>query len=196
MADIYTFYRLNELALIEQLKQGDEAAFKWLVDNYRNRIHYSVLNILQDTYEAEDTTQDTFIQVYHSIHDFKGQAALSTWIYRIAIRKALEKCRKKKTRQRLHSIIPWWMPEEKKTVDTAYMNPGISAENKEKASILFKAIDTLPERQKIAFTLLKVQGMKYEEVCDIMQLGVKAVESLISRARENLKKELDHYYNS
>jgi len=76
------------------------------------------------------------------------------------------------------------------------MNPGISTENKEKASILFKAIDTLPERQKIAFTLLKVQGMKYEEVCDIMQLGVKAVESLISRARENLKKELDHYYNS
>lgn len=187
---------MNELALIEQLKQGDEAAFKWLVENYRNRIHYSVLNILQDTYEAEDATQDTFIQVYHSIHDFKGEAALSTWIYRIAIRKALEKCRKKKTRQRLHSIIPWWMPEEKKSADTAYMNPGISAENKEKASILFKAIDTLPERQKIAFTLLKVQGMKYEEVCDIMQLGVKAVESLISRARENLKKELDHYYNS
>lgn len=178
------------------MKQGDETAFKWLVENYRNRIHNSVLNILQDVDEAEDATQETFIQVYHSIPAFKGNASLSTWIYRIAIRKALEKLRRKKTRERWHSILPWWMPEERKSTETVYLNPGIAVENKEKARVLFSAINALPERQKIAFTLLKVQGMKYEEVCDIMQLGVKAVESLLSRARENLRKELDQFYNS
>jgi RNA polymerase sigma-70 factor (ECF subfamily) len=115
-------------------------------------------------------------------------------VHKIAIRKALEKLRKRKTRQRIQSIIPWWMPEEKRSVDIALLNPGIVAENKEKATALFKAIDQLPENQKLAFTLIRVQGMKHDEVTEIMGLGVKAIESLLSRAKENLKKNLEKYY--
>jgi RNA polymerase sigma-70 factor (ECF subfamily) len=59
---------------------------------------------------------------------------------------------------------------------------------------LFKAINLLPAKQKIAFTLIQVQGMKYEEACDVMQMGVKAIESLNSRAKENLRKKLVAYY--
>jgi len=87
------------------------------------------------------------------------------------------------------------MPDEKRSVDVVEMNPGIAAENKEKATALFKAIDQLPENQKLAFTLIRVQGMKYDEVTEIMGLGVKAIESLLSRAKENLKKNLEKYYN-
>jgi RNA polymerase sigma-70 factor (ECF subfamily) len=116
-------------------------------------------------------------------------------VHKIAIRKALEKLRKRKTRQRIQAIVPWWMPEEKRSVDMALLNPGIAAENKEKASALFKAIDQLPENQKLAFTLIRVQGMKHDEVTEIMGLGVKAIESLLSRAKENLKQHLEKYYN-
>jgi RNA polymerase sigma factor (sigma-70 family) len=187
---------LTEKELIIRLKQGDEPAFRWLVEQHRNRVYYSVLNLLQDPDEAEDATQETFIQVYESIYSFKEESLLSTWIYRIAIRKALERIRRKKTRQRLHAVLPWWMPDEKKSEEARYLNPGIKAEDKEKANALFMAIEALPDKQKIAFTLVKVQGMSYDEVCGIMGLGVKAVESLISRAKENLKKKLDQHYKS
>ena len=186
---------MNEQELIGRLRQGDEPAFRWLVDNLSSRIHYTVLNILQDPDDAEDALQETFIQVYESIGGFKGESSLSTWVHKIAIRKALEKLRKRKTRQRIQAIVPWWMPEEKRSVDMALLNPGIAAENKEKASALFKAIDQLPENQKLAFTLIRVQGMKHDEVTEIMGLGVKAIESLLSRAKENLKKNLEKYYN-
>ena len=187
---------MNEKELISRLKLGEEPAFKVLVENYQDRVYYSVLNILQNAHEAEDTAQETFIQVYESIHGFKEESSLATWIYRIAVRKALEKIRKQKNRQRLHSIVPWWMPSEEKSMDAAYLNPGISKENKEKATIIFKAISELPSNQRIAFTLIRVQGMKHEEASEIMELSIKAIESLLSRAKENLQNRLKKYYNS
>ena len=187
---------MNEKELISCLKLGDEPAFKVLVEKYQDRIYYSVLNILQNADEAEDTTQETFIQVYESIDGFKEESSLATWIYRIAIRKALEKIRKQKNRQRIHAIVPWWMPSEEKSIDAAYLNPGIAKENKEKATIILKAISELPNNQRIAFTLIRVQGMKHEEVSTIMQLSIKAIESLLSRAKEALKVKLKNYYNA
>jgi len=187
---------LNEKELILKLKLGEEAAFKLLVQNYQDRVYYSVLNILQNASEAEDTAQETFIRVFESINSFKEESSLATWIYRIAVRKALEKIRKQKNRQRLHSIVPWWMPSEQKSIDAVYLNPGISNEHKEKAKIIYNAIGALPNNQRIAFTLIRVQGMKHEEVSDIMQLSIKAIESLLSRAKENLKNKLQNYYYS
>ncbi len=187
---------MNEQELIQQLRQGNEPAFRWLVENYRNRIFHTVLNILLDAKEAEDAAQETFIQVFESVKTFKEESSLSTWIYRIATRKALDKIRKSNARKRLHKILPWWMPEEKKSNNTLFEHPGIAAENKEKAAILFKAIESLPDKQKLAFTLIKVQGMNYEEACAIMQQNIKAVESLISRAKVNLQKQLENYYKA
>ncbi|MFY8166870.1 MAG: RNA polymerase sigma factor, partial [Sediminibacterium sp.] len=88
---------MNEQELIARLKLGEEPAFKVLVQNYQDRVYYSVLNILHNAEEAEDTAQETFIQVYESIGGFKEASSLATWIYRIAVRKALEKIRKQKT---------------------------------------------------------------------------------------------------
>lgn len=187
---------MSEKELIQQLRQGNEPAFRWLVDNYRNRVFSTVLNILQDSKEAEDAAQETFIQVFESVNSFKEESSLSTWIYRIAVRKALDKIRRRKTRQKLHKLLPWWMPDEKRSTDESFLHPGIVAENKEKAAVLFKAIESLPEKQKLAFTLIKVQGMNYEEACEIMQQNIKAVESLISRAKVNLQKQLEVYYQT
>jgi RNA polymerase sigma-70 factor (ECF subfamily) len=157
-------------------------------------VFHTVLNLLQDTKEAEDAAQETFIQVFESISSFKAESSLSTWIYRIAVRKALDKIRRRKTRLQLQKILPWWMPEEKKSSEALFQHPGIVAENKEKAAILFKAIESLSDKQKLAFTLIKVQGMSYEEACAIMQQNSKAVESLITRAKVNLQKRLKAYY--
>ena len=88
------------------------------------------------------------------------------------------------------------MPAEEKSAGSLFQHPGIDAENKEKAAILFKAISSLPAKQRLAFTLIKVQGMNYEEACEILQQNIKAVESLISRAKVNLQKQLEQYYTA
>jgi len=185
---------LNEQDLIHQLKLGDEPAFAFLVNSYKNRLYSAVQNILQDKDDTEDALQETFIQVHESIAMFREDASLLTWMYRIAVRKSLEKLRKRKTRQRIQSIVPWWMPKEKSSDANLHLNEGIEVEKKEQAEALFKAINLLPAKQKIAFTLIQVHGMKYEEACDVMQMGVKAIESLNSRAKENLRKKLAAYY--
>ena len=85
--------------------------------------------------------------------------------------------------------MPWWMPQEKKSEENFY-HPGIALEHKQKAAMLFKAINALPEKQKVAFSLIKVQGMNYEEASEIMQQNIKAIESLVTRAKQNLQKQL------
>lgn len=187
---------MNEQELIQEMRLGNEAAFRWLVNHYRNRVYNTVLNILQQEDEAEDAAQETFIQVFESITKFKEASSLTTWIYRIAVRKALDKIRKRKLRRGLQVLLPWWMPEENKKETTVFIHPGVLIENKEKATVLFKAMARLPEKQQLAFTLIKVHGMNYEEVCAIMQQSTKAVESLISRAKANLQNELENYYNN
>ena len=187
---------MTDKELIHKLRLKNEPAFRWLVNQYHNRVYNTVLTILQNSEDAEDAAQETFIQVFESIAKFKEESSLATWIYRIAARKALDKIRKRKLRKSLLIFLPWWMPEEKKKNETAFLHPGILAENKEKAGILFKAMAHLPDKQQLAFTLIKVQGMSYEEACAIMEQSTKAVESLVSRAKANLQNELENYYSN
>lgn len=184
----------NEQELIIQLRQKNEPAFRQLVEAYKNKVFATAVNILQDAPEAEDVAQEVFIQVYESIDRFREDATLQTWIYRITVRKAIDKLRMKKNRQRLAQFFPWWMPSEKNNEQVIYHHPGVQAEQKEKAAALFSALKNLPPNQQTAFTLIKVQGMRYDEVAAIMQIGIKALESLISRAKINLQKQLEHHY--
>jgi RNA polymerase sigma factor (sigma-70 family) len=171
-----------------QLRQGDEAAFRWLVETYRNKLFHTALNLLQDSREAEDAAQETFIKVFESISSFKEESSLSTWMYRIVTHKALDKLRRRKTRTLFRKTLP--------ADSVTFNHPGIATENREKAAILFHAIDALPEKQRLAFTLIKVQGMDYNQACAIMDQNIKAVESLITRAKLNLQKKLEDYYRN
>ena len=182
------YNQVNERELIQLLRERNESAFKQVVEQYRNKVFGTIWNILQDREEAEDSTQEVFIRVFESISSFKEEASLSTWIYRIAVRKALDKLRRKKARLRLHHWLPWWMPQEKRS--EGEIHPGISVESKEKMLKLYKAMDSLPERQRLALTLIKIQGMTYEETSRVMLQGIKAIESLVSRGKVNLEKKL------
>lgn len=175
---------------IQGLILGEEMAFRDLVKNYQNRIFHHAMQILRSREEAEDVCQETFVQVFESIHSFKGEASLSTWIIRIAIHKSLEKLRRKKRRDQLRELLPWWMPSEENSEKDIAWNPEIQFENKEKALALYRAIEHLNPNQRVAFTLIKVEAMPYAEASEIMNLSIKAIESLVSRAKENIKKQL------
>ena len=188
---------MQELELIERLKKGDDSAFKVIVSTWQNMVYNTSLGIVQNAEDAEDVAQEVFVQVYESIEQFKGDSKFSTWLYRIAITKSLDHLRKKKRKKRfafLQSIFGNNDEEVRHQPD--FHHPGISLENKEKAAILFGAIDKLPNNQKTAFTLHKLEGLSYQEVSEIMENTVSSVESLMHRAKANLRKILTDYYQN
>lgn len=182
---------MNDEILILQLKARNEQAFRQLVEDCQDMVYNTVLGIVQDMQEAEDVAQEVFIQVYRSIGDFRGDAKLSTWLYRIAITKALDWQRKKKLRKGISTLASWIGFGDNLPEQIHFHHPGIQLEHKEKAALLFKAIQALPENQRVCFLLLKTEGLSYQEVADILQISIKAVESLMHRARENLRKRLE-----
>lgn len=176
--------------LLIELRLGNELAFRALVKEYQGIVFHHAMQIVRNQEEAEDVCQETFIQVYESIKSFKGESSIKTWIIRIAINKALERLRKEKRRTQLRELLPWWMPVESKSFESKELHPGIQLENKEKAKALYRAIELLSPKQRIAFTLIRIEEVSYAEASELMNLSIKAVESLVSRAKENIKKEL------
>ncbi|WP_395078793.1 RNA polymerase sigma factor [Gracilimonas sp.] len=188
---------IEKTSLIERLQDGDEAAFKQLVNDHKDQVYNTCLGFLRNPHDAEDVSQEVFIQVYDSINDFREEATLSTWIYRIAVTKSLELIRYRKRQKRFgffQALNSLFNNPDEQSDEESYMHPGIKLENKERAKILFREIDKLTEKQKVAFTLQKVEGLSYQEVADVMEQSLSAVESLIHRAKENLIKQLRTYY--
>lgn len=187
----------TETELIEQLKRGDEAAFKSIVDQWKDLVYNTSLGIVQNETEAEDITQDVFIKVFENISSFKGESKFSTWLYRIATTTSLDHLRSKKRKKRfgfLFSLSGDENFEGNQIPD--FHHPGVKLDEKERAKVLFKAISNLPENQKAAFTLHKLEGLSYREISEVLKTTVSAVESLMSRANGNLRKELEKFYNS
>lgn len=183
---------MTEQELIQGLQSGDEKAFTYLVDNYKDRVFNTAIGIVQNAEDAEDVAQEVFIQVYRSIHNFKGESKLSTWLYRIATTRALDLLRSRKSKKRFGFIQRLFGEGNEPLFELPDFNhPGIALDKKENAARLFKAIAQLPENQKTAFTLHKLEDLSYQEVSEVMQTSVAAVESLMHRARQNLKKILE-----
>jgi RNA polymerase sigma-70 factor (ECF subfamily) len=188
---------LSEWILIEQLKQKDETAFSTIVKTWQDMVFNTALGIVQNTEDAEDVAQEVFVQVYESVHSFKGESKFSTWLYRIAITKSMDHLRRKKRKKRFAFIQSLFGLNNEIVYDPPEFNhPGVKLDNKETAAILFKAIDKLPANQKIAFTLHKMEGLSYQEISEVMDASVSSVESLLHRAKNNLKKNLEDYYQN
>ena len=187
---------MSEQELILLLKKGNEQAFKMLVESRQDMVFNTILGMVQDMQEAEDLAQEVFIEVHHSINGFRGDAKLSSWIYRIAVTKSLDWVRKKKAKKRINQFRNLIGFGEKESVLVEFIHPGLRLEQKETAGKLFKAMQTLPENQRVAFTLIKVEGLNYEEVSVIMGCSIKAVESLMHRAKEKLRNILKKEYET
>jgi RNA polymerase sigma-70 factor (ECF subfamily) len=179
-----------------KLREGDELAFRQLVDQHQNRVFNTALGLLQHHENAQDVTQEVFVEVFRSISKFRGDSTLSTWIYRITVQKALGHIRSGKRLKRSGTIFGLFGNESQLNIQTnqPFDHPGIQLENKERATILFKAIALLPLNQRTAFTLHKVEGLSQNEIAVIMSTSVSSVESHLVRARRNLRELLSDYY--
>jgi len=185
-----------DAAMIERLVSKDERAYRELMDEYGKRVYNTCLGFLKNGEDAEDVTQEVFIEVFRSIASFEGKSAVSTWIYRIAISKCLDHQKASKAKKRFAYVQSLFglNDEEHGALPNDMKHPGIVLEDKERARILFQSIASLGENQRIAFTLCNVEGLSYKEISEVMEISVASVESLLFRAKKNLQAKLENYY--
>ncbi|MES2773366.1 MAG: RNA polymerase sigma factor [Bacteroidota bacterium] len=188
---------MNEQQLILAVQQKEEPAFARLVADYQPMVYNTVLGLVQHDQDAEDIAQEVFIQVYQSISSFKGESKLSTWIYRICITKSLDWIKHRQRKKRFGFIQSIFGSSEETTLQLPdFHHPGVQLANKERAAVLFKAINLLPENQRIAFVLQKMEGLGQMDIAAIMNQSEGAIESLLQRAKQNLRKSLHDYHKT
>lgn len=162
-----------------------------LVETYQHLVFNTCFMFLKNREDAEDVAQEVFVEVYKSMDRFRGDSAVSTWIYRIAVNRSMDYIRMKSRKKRSFFAFTSFDNENLERLQIKDMsNPVTEIEEKEKRLLIEAAIEQLPERQRIAFVLAKVDGLKQEQVADIMETTVGSVESLLIRAKRRLKELL------
>ncbi len=188
--------KLSDHALIEATKAGDEAAFAEIMGRYRSPITNYLYRFLNDYEEAVDLAQETFVRVYFAIDRYHTQFAFSTYIYRIATNLAISEIRRRKRRKLLSltglfqsddDLAVEFQPPDKRPLPDAALIDG------ERDRTIAAAIATLPEKYRVPIILRDIEGKSYDEVAEIMGLGLGTTKSRISRARGLLKEKLQHY---
>ncbi|MBU2938576.1 RNA polymerase sigma factor [Lacinutrix sp. C3R15] len=190
---------MEEQGFINDLKAGKQFAYAKLIDLFQQKVFATCISFVPNKEDAEDIAQDVFVEVFNSIHKFKGNSKLSTWIYRITTNKCLEFIRKKNTKKRfafLQSLTGNDFEIDKTNYFTEINHPGIVLEQKETSKTLFLAINQLPEAQRLVFTLNKIDDKSYKEISEITEKSISSIESLLFRAKKNLQKSLEHFYKN
>lgn len=182
----------SEAALVERIAAGEQSACAELVSGHERMVFQLALHMLGDRDEALDLSQDVFLSVFRTIHKFRGQSALKTWIYRIVINHA-------RNRQR------WWRRRHK--ADQVSLDAHVAAHGelrqagdetspdralarKELAERLWTALDELPFDQRTVIVLREIEGMSYEEIAFSSGVAVGTVKSRLTRARQTLRRQL------
>lgn len=186
-----TSQRETDRQLVERVQRGDKRAYDLLVAKYQHKIVGLVSRYLRDQDEVLDVTQEAFIKAFRALPRFRGDSAFYTWLYRIAINTAKNHLVSKSRRPPDTDID---VDEGEFQDNTAVLkdieNPENALATDQLKSVVFKAIDDLPEELKVAVTLREFEGLSYEEIAEVMECPVGTVRSRIFRAREAIEKKI------
>lgn len=173
----------NHDNILKLVANNDQKAFRELYELYSAKVYNTAISYVQQERDAEEITQDVFVSIFRNAKSFKGNASVSTWIYRIAVNTSINYLRKRK-KYRLFQF------GDTSNDEIDFKHPGVLLENKENARALFKVIDTLPNSQKTAFILSFVEDLPRKKVAEIMDTSLKSVEALLQRGKKNLRNKL------
>jgi RNA polymerase sigma-70 factor, ECF subfamily len=182
----------REAALIERCAAGEQAACAELVSGHERMVYQLALHLLGDRDEALDLSQEVFFRVFRTIGSFRGQSALKTWIYRIAINQARNRQRWWRRRHQADQVSldqhvaahgELRQPGEHTSPDRAYAR-------KELAEKLWTALDRLPFDQRTVIVLREIDGLSYDDIAFSLGVAVGTVKSRLTRARQTLRQQL------
>ena len=184
----------EDIILVESIKNGYEDSFQKLVETHQNMIFRVCYGFVKNSDDADDLTQEVFIQVFKNINTFRGESGLSTWMYRIAVNKSINFIRQQKIRKVFSPITGLFSNQEAQLNSHFVKTPEQIITDKQTEEALNNAIASLPENQRTAFILHKYEDVPQQKIAEIMNLSVSAVESLIFRAKSNLQQKLNKFY--
>jgi RNA polymerase sigma-70 factor (ECF subfamily) len=198
-----------DVRLMLQVRDDHAPAFEELVQRYQNRLIAVLEHLVRDRQRAEDLAQETFLRVFRARKSYRPGARFSTWLFTIANNVASNSLRDAARRREAPAagngaarsgVGEREAPRHESFLEQAAMAPSgmmpvRRVERAERAEIVRLAMESLGERQRMALLLSKFEGMSYAEIAETMQLSVKAVKSLLSRARVSLKILLEPYMN-
>lgn len=181
-----------------RVKEGDQEAFTQLVTAYQDRLVNVLHHLLNDQEAAEDVAQDVFLRIYRARLGYVPTAKFSTWLFHIANNLAnnqrRNKGRRKEVTLNMSESGPLGpRPVEQLLADKSGLMPTRQLDNAEARAVVQAALQTLNERQKLAVLLHKFEEMSYADIGTTLELSGEAVKSLLSRARENLRAQLEPY---
>lgn len=184
--------------LLKRAKDGDQAAFSELVGRYRQLVFRFSFNVCRDKVKAEETLQDTFVNVYRKLDQFDGRSKFTTWLYSIVTNNCLMKRRRSllnKATVSIEEITPKERHEDGPQIHTPQWRhtPLDEAMSKELRERLDRAILKLPTDYRLVFILRDVEEQSAAETAKIMKITIPAVKSRLRRARIFLRSELNEY---
>lgn len=180
-----------EAALVQRCAAGDEAASAELVAEHQRMVVQLAMNLLGDRDEALDLSQEVFLRVFRTIHSFRGQSSLRTWIYRIAVNQARNRHRFWRRRHRADQVsLDEHVALHGDFLSGSETTPDRLLAQKELATRLQNALDRLPFDQRTAIVLREIDGLSYEEIAYSLGVAVGTVKSRLTRARQALRVEL------
>jgi len=191
----------SETALVERLKQGDDAALEALMERHASRVFRVARGITRSDADAEEVVQDVFLALARKIDSFEGRAALGTWIYRVATNTALLKRRGKRAQLEvsLEENLPTFMQDGHREGPRAYLladwseTPEAEFLDGEARAVLSRAIDQLPESYRAVLVLRDVEELSNEETARILGESVSSIKSRLHRARMALREQLTRH---
>lgn len=183
------YVKSEEKKLIHQVLKGHKDAFRTLVENYKNLVAHIVFRMINGTEDQEDVCQDIFIKIYENISNFRLQSKLSTWIGRITYNTCLNYLEKKRA-----LICDDVMTEKfsSNAFENSFLADVVEADIKEK--LLFE-VDRLPEIYRVIITLYHLEGMKYQDISQVLDKPVGTIKSYLYRARQELRIALQKRYH-
>ena len=181
----------RESALVERCAAADEVACAELVAEHQRMVVQLAINLLGDRDEALDLSQDVFLRVFRTIHRFRGQSSLRTWIYRIAVNQARNRHRFWRRRHRADQVsLDEHVAAHGEFLSGGETTPDRVFAQKELARRLQNALDHLPFDQRTAIVLREIDGLSYEEIAFSLGVAIGTVKSRLTRARQALRLEL------
>jgi RNA polymerase sigma-70 factor (ECF subfamily) len=171
----------DDLALVDRFKNGDEMAFNLIVDRYSGKILSMASYFLKNSDDAYDVAQEVFVKIHRSLHKFRGDSKLSTWIHTIAANTCKNKLsfwKRLATRKREY--------EKAQKVFYQPWTPHDEVEQSERVRIIRENILALPEKYRMVILLKDLRGFSYEEIARMLQIQEGTVKSRLHRAREKL----------
>jgi len=188
-----------DAALMLRVKQGDTAAFRELVDKYKQPVINLACRTLHDATEAEDLAQNVFVQVFKSAHRYKNSAKFSTWLFTIARNLCLNEIRRRSRHpaESLDVADPGGEDRAPRQVqDPKAVGPPERLLQGELEEKIEQAVAELPENQRTAILLCRQEELSGEEIAAVLGCSLSATKSLIHRGRETLKLKLKPYLRS